>query len=88
MSTLSKILKHPIVILFMFLIGFWNVFFPSENWNIYVGIFIIVMTIFNLRKYIKSRSIKPTCEYCGFIASDERELNKHQLTCEKKERKF
>jgi len=75
----------------MFLIGFWNVFFPSEDWNIYVGIFIILMTTLNLRKYIKSRTIKPVrpiCEYCGYVAFDERELDNHQPTCEKKERKF
>ena len=87
MNVLSKALEHPIVIVFFFILGFWNIFFPSDDWNLYLGIFIVVMTALNLRKYLKNRSIKSVramCEYCGYVALDERELHNHQITCEKK----
>ena len=90
MNVLSKALEHPIVIVFFFILGFWNIFFPSEDWNLYVGIFIVVMTAFNLRKYLKNRSIKPVrpiCEYCEHDVLDEKELYNHQLVCEKKKEK-
>lgn len=27
---------------------------------------------------------KPKCEWCGYIAEDNRDLNNHQLKCDKK----
>ena len=90
MNILSKALEHPIVIVLFFTIGFWNIFFPSADWHLFVGIFIVVLTILNLRKYLRKRSIKlvrPICEYCGHDALDEKELYNHQLVCEKKKEK-
>ena len=32
----------------------------------------------------KKNKPRPMCEYCGYVALDERELHNHQLVCEKK----
>ena len=91
MSFLSDILQHPVVIFALYIIGFWNIAFPSDNWNLYIGIFIVLMTSLNLIKYIKKRNAKPArpmCGYCGYMALNERELHNHQITCEEKKAKF
>ena len=87
MGVFKNFLQNPVIIAFMFLIGGWNVVYPSEDWNLYLGIFILIMAFVNLIQYIKRKSTKPVrpkCEYCGYIALDERELHNHQLNCEKK----
>jgi len=36
-------------------------------------------------KYYKEKNKpKRICEFCGYVALDERELHNHQITCEKK----
>lgn len=87
MSILSSALQHPVIIFILYIVGFWNIAFPGDNWNLYIGIFIVIMTTLNLIKYIKKKSAKPLrpmCGYCGYMALDERELHNHQITCEKK----
>jgi len=59
MGVFKNFLEHPIIIVFMFIIGGWNVVYPSEDWNLYLGIFILVMAIVNLIKYIKRKSRLP-----------------------------
>jgi len=51
-------------------------------WSVLVGIFAIALGSYNLYKI--SRKQKPVCEFCGYVALDERELHNHQITCEKK----
>ncbi len=46
------------------------------SWLIIAGICIVIAFVF-----IK---LNPVCEYCGYVAKDERELHNHQITCEKK----
>ena len=87
MSILSKVLQHPIAILFFYLIGFWNIVYPSTDLYLYLGIFIVAITTINLVSYIKKRNanpVRPMCGYCGYMALDQRELDNHQITCEKK----
>jgi len=87
MSFLSKFLQHPIAIVFMFVIGFWNIVYPSTDLYQFLGIFIVAITAFNLVSYIKKRKAQPVrqmCGYCGYIALDERDLHNHQINCEKK----
>ena len=54
----------------------------------YAWIVIIVLIIIGaylIRKYDKDENKpKPMCEFCGYMALDERELHNHQITCEKK----
>ena len=77
-------LEHPIIIFFMFVVGIYNVVARVSDFSFYLGIFILIMAFVNLILYIKRKSKRPKCEYCGYIALDERELHNHQLTCEKK----
>ncbi len=38
-------------------------------------------------KYYKEKNKpKPICNFCGYVALDERELHNHQSTCKKKEK--
>ena len=46
------------------------------SWPIIASICIVIAFVF-----IKP---KPVCQFCGYIAIDERELHNHQITCEKK----
>jgi len=90
MSFLSKVLQHPIVILFMYLIGFWNIVYPSTDLYLYLGISIVAITTINLVSYIKTKKANPVrqmCGYCGYMALDKKELHNHQLNCEKKKNK-
>jgi len=87
MSFLSKFLQHPIAIVFMFVIGFWNIVYPSTDLYLFLGIFIVAITAFILVSYIKKRKTQPVRQmrgYCGYIAQDERDLHNHQINCEKK----
>ncbi len=87
MGYLSKVLQHPGILLIMFVIGFWNIVYPSTDLYLYLGIFIVAVTAFNLVSYIKKRKTQPVrqmCGYCGYIALDERDLHNHQMNCEKK----
>lgn len=87
MITYEKIFRHPIAIFIYFVIGIWYVAYPGEDWHFYVGIFILVAAVINLIQYIKRKSAKPVrpmCEFCGYVALDERELHNHQINCEKK----
>ena len=48
---------------------------------------VIILAIFRLDKIKdldEKEEQKPICEYCGYIALDQRELHNHQITCEKK----
>ena len=78
---------HPIFILIMFVIGIWSVT-TSDGWLYYLGVFILVMAVINLIQYIHKKSKRPKCEYCGYIAKDDRELHNHQINCEKKKEKI
>jgi len=54
----------------------------EEVWPVIIGIFAIASGAHNLYKI--SKKPRPVCEYCGYVALDERELLNHQITCEKK----
>jgi len=47
--------------------------------------FISLSVIHGVWKYYKEKNKpKPICEFCGYVALDERELHNHQISCEKK----
>ena len=49
------------------------------------AIILIAIGVFLIKKYDKDKKKpKPMCQFCGYIAIDERELHNHQITCEKK----
>ena len=54
----------------------------EKVWPVFLGFFIIALALHSLYKISKKQ--KPVCEYCGYVALDERELHNHQITCEKK----
>ncbi len=47
-----------------------------------VGIVSLIIDVRKVEK--KKKEPKPICEFCGYVALDERELHNHQITCEKK----
>ncbi len=50
--------------------------------------FLSLNVIHGVWKYYKEKNKpKPICEYCGYVALDEKELHNHQITCEKKNEK-
>jgi len=51
-------------------------------WPLFIGVASLALGIHGLYKI--SKRPKPVCEYCGFVSLDIRELNNHQITCEKK----
>ena len=62
---------------------------PIPTIMLILGILCMIFGPFNLildaRKFKKEKEkSKPMCEYCGYIALDERELHNHQITCVKK----
>ncbi len=54
----------------------------EDVWPVFLGIFAIALGLHGLYKI--SKKPKQVCEYCGYVALDERELHNHQITCEKK----
>jgi len=52
------------------------------------AIILITIGVLLIKKYDKDKKKpKPMCEFCEYIAIDERELHNHQITCEKKKLK-
>ena len=64
--------------------------FASPNPSAFTGPLLIFGTfgigggMYGLYKDSMKKYSKPICEFCGYIALDERELYNHQNTCEKK----
>ncbi len=51
-------------------------------WPLFIGAAALALGVHGLYK-ISKRS-KPMCEYCGYVALDDRELHNYQINCEKK----
>ncbi len=73
------------------------IYYLSENyetleywWKIVYFVFIPFIAFGVIRgvwKYYKEKNKpKPICNFCGYVALDERELHNHQSTCKKKEK--
>ena len=51
-------------------------------WPLFIGVASLALGVHGLYKI--SKRPKPVCEYCGYVALDERELHNHQINCEEK----
>ena len=77
----SKLYNILIIILGFVVIG--AVY--EKIWPIFLGMIVIALGIHRLYKIYRRQ--KPVCEYCGYVALDERKLHNHQIACEKKKQR-
>jgi len=61
----------------------------SKEFFFIMGVILFIVGIISavlryMKDEVKKRELKPICEYCRFVALNDRDLHNHQLVCEKK----